>query len=288
MFARKSQPPKLRPVSVREETDLIRDLEIHPHENAYLLGLLHDYTLKGLQQMNWGNFYRAMDPYPQVLYQDVTGLVVLSRTDPQTISQFARLLNTATLRTTRIIANEETAVGLHTCLVDLSPRWKKIRVDFPEQGMILNPDDLVALDESELRYARPEEAKMIAEGSAHAMREEIGIDTREDEFDRLVRSKSDLIEKNRYFILAENGEILFQAYLSARLPKAGQIQGVWVPPEHRNKGIATRCLAAMCRKTFESCESIVLRVQTRNLPARAAYLKVGFKDFLSYRSIWFV
>lgn len=287
MFPRRWAQTDLRPIPHRDEARLIEALESHAHENAYLLGLLSDYTLRGLHRMGWGDFFLIEEPYPQVLYRDVTGLVVLSRAEVETLSRIAEFLEQSKVAPTRIISRAETVLELHRRMIDLSPRWGRTRAEFPESGMVLEPEALCSESEPALRMARIEEAEAVAAGSVRAMNEEIGIDSSEREFARLVRSKADLIERNRYFVVEENGEILFQAYLSARLPQAAQVQGVWVPPEHRNRGLATRCLAEMCRRCFESSESIVLRVQKRNLSAVRVYEKVGFNHFLDYRSIWF-
>lgn len=287
MFPGRRSQTDLRPIPHREEARLIEVLELDARENAYLLGLLRDYTLRGLHRMGWGDFFMIDEPYPQVFYRDVTGLVVLGRAEVETLSRIAEFLDRSKIAPTRIISRAETVLELHRRMMDLSPRWGRIRAEFPESGMALEREALAAESEPALRMARIEEAEAVAAGSVRAMNEEIGIDSSEREFARLVRSKADLIERNRYYVVEEDGEILFQAYLSARLPQAAQVQGVWVPPEHRNRGLATRCLAEMCRRCFESSDSIVLRVQNRNLPAVRVYEKVGFSHFLDYRSIWF-
>ncbi len=287
MFHRKKKPHDYHPIPWRQEESLIRNLKSNIRENTYLLGLLQDYSLRGIHQMKWGKFYLIDEPIPQVLYQDVTGLVVVSHSMPEAIRVFSQILHHSEIRTTRIISQEDTAIGLHNGLIECSSKWAKTRVEFPEVGMVLERQRLAGLPGMKLRMAYPEEAEVIAKGSAHAMAEEIEVDTQGSDFDRLVQSKAELIERNRYYILEEKGEIKFQAYLSARMPETSQIQGVWVPPPFRNQGIATHCIAEMCRQVLEFSESIVLRVQVRNQPARTAYEKVGFKHFLNYRSIWY-
>ena len=56
------------------------------------------------------------------------------------------------------------------------------------------------------------------------------------------------------------------------------IRGVWVSPEHRNKGYGFDVSAKMCEVLFErDIETITLWVEESNLPAIHIYEKMGFR-----------
>lgn len=267
---------------------MVQELSNHRDENAYLLGLLSDYTLAGLIRMPWGRFYRPGNGVGKgVFYGDITGLVVASGANDRGAETFARLVVNDGLFMNRIISASEQTLLLHEALAQEDSRWTLVQNRFEEYAMRLVPTDLPDEREPRLRIADMHQARAVAQGSARAMREEIEVEAKGEEFERLVRSKLDLIQRRRYYILEEAGEIRFQAYLSACLPDVGQIQGVWVPPEHRNRGIATRCLAEMCRRCLAASDHLVLRVQKRNLAALAVYRKIGFAPFKDSLSIWY-
>jgi hypothetical protein len=218
---------------------------------------------------------------------DTTGLLIPTGTNPDSVQAFLAAALNEGLPIGRIIGAEQWVAQTEEAL-STSPAWsKKIRQRFPEIGMVLESKTLASLDEPNLRLARPHESQRIAESSALAMQEELNQNTNGKEFERLVSSKRDLIGNQRYYVLEENGRLIFQAYLSASTREVSQIQGVYVPPALRGRGIASRCVAEMCRRCFERTGWIALRVQKRNLPAVAVYRKVGFVPFMDYLSVWY-
>lgn len=289
MFLLKPKRPTLRPVGPSEERRLTRELRGSLLENAYLLGLLSDYSLRGLIQMGWGRFFRFGDwnPCRGLYYLDTTGLLIPSRTTPESIAEFLGAVRSERLFIGRIIGAARSVEPMEEALSSEPLSRRKVRDRFPELGMVLEPKNLTSLYEPRLRLTRTSESQPIADSSVLAMKEELNQDTTGKSYDRLVSSKRDLIGGKRYYVLEDSGQLVFQAYLSAATREVSQIQGVYVPPSFRGRGIATRCVAEMCRRCFDRTERIALRVQKRNSPAIAVYRKVGFADFLDYLSIWY-
>jgi len=279
----------LRGLRAEDEPRLSEELRRNPDENAYLLGLLADYSLQGLRDLGWGTFYweDAGDGLRSVFYADITGLAAATGVTERTAEAFAEKYVQDPFPIDRLISERESVRLLHESLERRDPRRCGYRRRFEETGMVFRNGSTLEPGEPNLRLAHRYEAKKIAEGSARAMAEELEVETSGEEYDRLVRSKQDLIRRRRYFVLVRRREILFQAYLSAALPDVCQIQGVWVPPERRGRGIAQRCIAEIARRSLERCDRVVLRVQNRNLPALAAYRKAGFVPFMDYLSIWY-
>ncbi len=279
----------VHPVISCDEKQLVHHLYRSLDENAYLLGLIQDYSVKDLAEMDWGRFYWCSfgGEIEGVLYLDITGLAVLDNASPRSIRVFAEFIQENQMHVGRVIARKEVTEYLDQCLKKLDPRWRWISQAFEEEGMILDRGSISPHQESRLRLANPWEARDVATGSAQAMEEELRLRTGVEEFERLYRSKVDLIKRKRYYILREKDRILFQAFLCASLPDASLIQGVWVPADLRNQGIATRCIAQMCRECLKFSDHLILRVQKRNLPAHAVYTKVGFRPFMDYLSIWY-
>ena len=279
----------IRRVTSAEERRLVEVLSRSLDENAYLLGLIQDYSVAELSRMQWGWFfwYLSQGAIEGVLYLDTTGLAVLSPSSQDSLAAFAEFVVSEELALSRIIAEETSARSFDQYLRGHGLVWQSIVQTFEEEGMALRSQDLAPIGEPDLRLAHLQEATAIAKGAAAAMLEELNLTTDEHEMDRLISSKIDLINRGRYFVFQEKGKIVFQAFLSTVLPQVALIQGVWVPKEYRKRGIATRCVAEICRRALGYSDRILLRVQKRNLPAMKAYRKVGFKPFLDYLSIWY-
>jgi predicted GNAT family acetyltransferase len=82
--------------------------------------------------------------------------------------------------------------------------------------------------------------------------------------------------------------VLFKAEIGAVSRSACQIQGVWVAPSHRGRGIGTAGTAAVVEYARTAIAPVVsLYVNDFNAPARAAYARVGFREVGRYASVLF-
>lgn len=92
------------------------------------------------------------------------------------------------------------------------------------------------------------------------------------------------ILSNRIVLSAElDGKLVGKANTNARSFSRDQIGGVYVLPEYRGRGIATRLVGELCAILNDDDRGINLFVKRRNLPAQAAYRRVGFDEYGDYR-----
>ena len=192
--------------------------------------------------------------------------------------------DTAVRASSRMIIGEEGAVGeLWAACGSLMPVPREDRPGQPVYTMSSPPPP----GGTGLRAAAPSDLERLLPACAAAHELELGIDPRErdeDGFRWRVRSQ---IEDGRSWLWLEDGVIRFKAEASAWTPTAVQIQQVWVDPEARGRGDATRGLADLIRLLLESTPVVTLFVRTDNLPAIRLYEAVGMARVLSYRSILF-
>jgi hypothetical protein len=59
--------------------------------------------------------------------------------------------------------------------------------------------------------------------------------------------------------------------------RTAQIQGVYVPPELRGRGVGTLAMAACCALAFGRHPNLSLYVNDFNAPAIALYERIGFR-----------
>ena len=95
------------------------------------------------------------------------------------------------------------------------------------------------------------------------------------------------IREGRSWLWAEDGTILFKAEASAWTPSAVQLQQVWVDPDARRQGYATRGISDLCRLLLERTPSVCLFVRPENAPAIRLYEKIGMRRVGTYRSLLF-
>ncbi len=85
------------------------------------------------------------------------------------------------------------------------------------------------------------------------------------------------IEQGRSWLWREENRVLFKAEASAWTEKAVQLQQVWVEPELRGRGYASRALADLCRLLLASTPIVCLFVRPENAPAIALYERIGMR-----------
>src|SRR3954449_2622011 len=99
---------------------------------------------------------------------------------------------------------------------------------------------------------------------------------------------ADLVRAGQSLAWIEGGEVLFKAEIGAVSRGVCQVQGVWVAPAHRGRGIGAAGTAAVVEYARTAIAPVVsLYVNDFNAPARAAYERVGFREVGRYASVLF-
>jgi predicted GNAT family acetyltransferase len=100
------------------------------------------------------------------------------------------------------------------------------------------------------------------------------------------RRVRELIETGRAFAVTDrDGAVIFKADLGAVTRQTCQVQGVWVRPDHRGRGLATAALAGVLRHALTLAPSVSLYVNDFNLPARRLYARLGMGQVEELRTV---
>ncbi len=162
----------------------------------------------------------------------------------------------------------------------LETEWGPARDVRPNQPLLamsappsVAPDPLV-------RQVRLDDLERYLPAAVAMFTEEVGIDPRGEDGGASYRARvAELIVNGRAFARFEGGQVVFKAEVGALSARVGQIQGVWVHPEHRNRGLAAAGTAAVVDRLSGWMGRVAsLYVNDYNLPARAVYRKVGFSE----------
>ena len=96
-----------------------------------------------------------------------------------------------------------------------------------------------------------------------------------------------LIASGRAFGIFEGDRVLFKADLGSVSGSVCQVQGVWLEPELRGRGLAAPAMAAVVQLARTVVPTVSLYVNDYNLPARATYAKVGFTQVGEFATVHF-
>jgi predicted GNAT family acetyltransferase len=83
------------------------------------------------------------------------------------------------------------------------------------------------------------------------------------------------------------GEVVFKAELGAVTAEVTQIQGVWMNPLYRGKGLSAGYMAAVVEQARKLAPVTSLYVNGFNSRARAAYQRVGFREVGTFATVLF-
>ncbi|GGM39063.1 acetyltransferase [Longimycelium tulufanense] len=185
-----------------------------------------------------------------------------------------------------LVGPAEQVIGLWE---ELEPGWgpaRDVRADQPLLAMktrpLVPPDPLV-------RPVRPDELDRYLPAAIAMFVEEVGVDPGLGDSGVGYRARvAELLAAGRAFARFEGGQVVFKAEIGAMSTRVGQIQGVWVHPARRGRGLGTAGTAAVVDRLVRGLgRTASLYVNAYNAPARAAYHRVGFRQVGQFATVLF-
>jgi uncharacterized protein len=180
--------------------------------------------------------------------------------------------------------------------VAVAPLWERLENAWGPPRDVRPHQPLLAIDgppavaaEPRVRPVRPAELDVLLPAAVAMFTEEVGVNPLRVDGGAGYRARlADLIRAGQSLAWIERGEVLFKAEIGAVSRSACQIQGVWVAPSHRGRGIGAAGTAAVVEYARTTIAPVVsLYVNDFNGPARAAYRRVGFREVGRYASVLF-
>ncbi|MFF3959232.1 GNAT family N-acetyltransferase [Streptomyces sp. NPDC001890] len=206
---------------------------------------------------------------------------------PEAVRAFADRARRAGRRCSSIVGPAEPTAQLWRLL---EPGWgpaREVRANQPlmvteRPSADVTPDPLV-------RRIRKDEMDVLMPACVAMFTEEVGISPLAGDGGLLYQARvAELIGAGRSFARIDDGKVVFKAEIGAATPQACQIQGVWVAPEHRGRGLSETGMAAVLRYALADVAPVVsLYVNDYNTPARRAYARVGFQETGAFMSVLF-
>ncbi|WP_406012993.1 GNAT family N-acetyltransferase [Streptomyces sp. NBC_00984] len=206
---------------------------------------------------------------------------------PEAVRAFADRARRAGRRCSSIVGPAEPTAQLWRLL---EPGWgpaREVRANQPlmvteSPSADVTPDPLV-------RRIRKDEMDVLMPACVAMFTEEVGISPLAGDGGLLYQARvAELIGAGRSFARIEDGKVLFKAEIGAATPQACQIQGVWVAPEHRGRGLSETGMAAVLRYALADIAPVAsLYVNDYNTPARRSYARVGFRETGAFMSVLF-
>ena len=250
--------------------------------NVIMAGFIRDNGFVNPQ--NRGRFYTCRDEHNKLEGVALIGHTVLFETfSDRAIQVFAALARCHDA--THLLMGEHKAVERfwrYYAPEGESPRmmcpivFLKRTEPFPEQS-----------DVPALRPATREDLEHVVQAQAAMAFEISGVDPLKKDPAGFRERYLRRIEKKRVWVLIEDDRLVFKADVIADTPHASYIEGVYVTPGERGKGLGRRSLIGLSRILMERSKAIYLFVENQNLRTKSFYLNLGFSVAGQYDLLYF-
>jgi predicted GNAT family acetyltransferase len=171
----------------------------------------------------------------------------------------------------------------------LEPRWGPAREVRPDQPLMACHGDPRVPPDERVQAAGVELIDDYLPAAVAMFTEEVGVDPRRGDNGAGYRARvQDLMLRGNAFAAFADGRVVFKAEIGALSSRAAMIQGVWVDPAYRGRGIAAPGVASVVRHIRWNLGRLPsLYVNRHNYAARAAYRSVGFEQIGTFASVLF-
>lgn len=279
----RSESPRL--LDDRDRAAVLALCDVNPVANVFVASRVR---ALGLDPGRLGAQVWGFDQGGQLTSACYSGanLVTVEAKSPHEIAAFADRALRQGRRCSSVVGEASAVTQLWQ---HLRPYWGPAREIRPVQPlMAISGPPLVAPDEG-VRRVYPDEIDVIMPACIAMFTEEVGISPLTGDGGAAYRARvSELVRSGRAFARIDHGRVVFKAEVGAATRETCQVQGVWVRPELRGRGIAAPGMAAVVNLAQEGIAPVVsLYVNDFNHPARAAYLRTGFIEVGRFMSVLF-
>lgn len=185
-----------------------------------------------------------------------------------------------------IIGPSETALDLWQRLSRRwGSSWSRVREVRPRQPVMAIFDQPLVTPDPEVRRMGLEHWDSYYEAAVKMYTEEVGVSPVQGNPAGYRFYVRQLISSGRAFGLIQNGRVVFKADVGSVAGSVCQVQGVWLDPVLRGRGLAAPAMAKVVQLARTIAPTVSLYVNDYNKPARATYARVGFTDVGEFATI---
>lgn len=274
-------PPRVAPLSPRDESAALAFLDRKPYENVFL-----HWLVKGEGGVPRTSLYVYRDEDERVRGVAFYGRqIVVAADSDQVVDAFADAAP--------VHGRERMIVGERPIVERF---WQGVRERHAPARVVRDSQPVFALEPAWLhtpehrgvsvRRAAETDAETVARNSAQMILHELEYDPRRERSD-FEAGVSVMIRQGLWWVGEHEGEICFFCNAGPRSPYTLQLQGIWTPPKLRGKGLAGAALAQICRELLQTVPTLSLYVNAFNEPAIALYERTGFKRVAEFSTLLF-
>ena len=171
----------------------------------------------------------------------------------------------------------------------LEPHWGRARARRSRQPLLVadRPPSSLGVDlDPRVRPAVPADLDLVLPAAEHMFTAEIGYPPYTGNSRGYRGSLAALIGRGHTYVVIEAGEVVFKTDVGSLALGCAQLQGVWLAPRLRGRGLAVPMLASVVEQVMVGQAPLVtLYVNDYNGPARATYARLGFREVGDFATV---
>ena len=205
---------------------------------------------------------------------------------PSAVAAYAELLGAEPRICSSIIGRADAVLDLWD---RLGGHWGPARDIRPHQPLLVADREAPIAPDPEVRLVRNGEVDQLFPAAVAMYTEEVGVSPLLDDGGRGYRRRiTELVRGKRAYARFVGDRVVFKAELAIVTRRTTQVQGVWVDPEFRGRGLAAAAMAAVVHDALRRvAPTVSLYVNDYNAPARRVYARCGFVPQGSFATVLF-
>lgn len=202
------------------------------------------------------------------------------------VAAFADMILAEERGCSSIVGRAEAVLGLWE---RLAPYWGPARDVRPHQPLLVTEAPPAVGIDPGVRLVRADEVDLLFPAAAAMYEEEVGVSPLGEDGGRGYRRRvAELVRGRRAYARIVRGQVVFKAELAVVTRHTAQVQGVWVAPAWRGRGLATAAMAAVVRDALRRvAPTVSLYVNAHNERARRVYARCGFRPAGEFATVLF-
>jgi predicted GNAT family acetyltransferase len=169
----------------------------------------------------------------------------------------------------------------------MADTWGPARDVRPSQPLLATWVPPPVPPDRSVRLVRQHEIDKLFPAAVAMYTEEVGVSPMAGDGGRDYRNRlAELVRSKRSYAKFLGGRVIFKAELAVVTRHTAQVQGVWVAPEWRGRGLGTVAMSAVVHDALHRvAPSVSLYVNDYNVSARRVYDRCGFRTVGTFATV---
>lgn len=160
----------------------------------------------------------------------------------------------------------------------LTDGLREPRLKCPEELFETAFPFMVPRSDHQIEHAEMSDLQVVAEAQAEVAFIESGVDPMVRDREGFLKRVARRIEQDRVFVVREGGKMIFKADIMAETDEVIYLEGVYIAPEYRGRGLGAECLRALMLELLNRVEHVCLLSNTDFKAAHRCFERAGLKN----------